>query len=174
MKWRLSIPATVSITGRQERRWFDSRKEAQAEVDRLKLHQKQVGSSAKLLDASRLLEAADAWLKSYLDLVHQKKVSDLTVSDITVAFAHLPDGNRNSNVHRPLVKWEAAPGEKTKDQIFEEILRFIGRHEEISHQQVQQVLWPPIPSQEEPRELKPVARKVSLQPPCPLSEAAVR
>ena len=30
------------------------------------------------------------WLKGYLDLVHQKKVSDLTVSDITVAFAHLP------------------------------------------------------------------------------------
>jgi integrase len=59
--WRLSIPATVSITGKQAKRWFDSRKQALAEVDRLRKHQQQVGSSAKLLDAGRIIEAADAW-----------------------------------------------------------------------------------------------------------------
>ena len=59
--WRLSIPATVSVTGKQAKRWFDSRKQALAEVDRLKKHQQQVGSSAKLLDAGRIIEAADAW-----------------------------------------------------------------------------------------------------------------
>ena len=36
-------------------------------------------------------------------------------------------------LHRLLVKWEVTPGEKTKDQIFAEILSFIGRHEETSH-----------------------------------------
>ena len=159
--WRLSIPASVSITGKQVRRWFDSRKQALAEVDRLKKHQEQVGSSAKLLDAGRIIEAADCWtaldkafqsqpappgslkrivlleikvmeqraksitlaelfedydlklqrthksdnyrrgfvwLKGYFDLVIDKRVSDLTETDITIAFAHLPDGNRNFNL----------------------------------------------------------------------------
>ena len=173
--WRLSVPASVSLTGKQVRRWFGSRKAALAEVDRLKKNQQQVGSSAKLLDAGRIIEAADAWnlldkafqsdpappgslrrivqqeikvmqqraksislaelfedydlklrrthksdnyrrqfvwLKGYLDLVHQKKVSDLTETDITVAFAHLPDGNRNSNLRllRALLNYAVAKG----------------------------------------------------------------
>jgi hypothetical protein len=175
LMWRLSIPASVSVTGRRTKKWFDSRKQALAEVDRLKKHQQQVGSSAKLLDAGRIIEASDCWteldnafqsqpappgslkrivlqeikvmrqrqasitlaelfedydlklqrthksdnyrrgfvwLKGYLDLVHQKKVSDLTVSDITIAFAHLPDGNRNSNLRllRALLNYAVRKG----------------------------------------------------------------
>jgi integrase len=178
LMWRLSVPASVSITGKQVRRWFDSKTKALAEVDRLKKHQKQVGSSAKLLDAGRIIEASDCWneldkafqsfqsqstppgtlrrivqqeikvmqeraksitlaelfedydlklrrthksdnyrrqfvwLKGYLDLVHHKKISDLTETDITVAFAHLPDGNRNSNLRllRALLNYAVQKG----------------------------------------------------------------
>jgi hypothetical protein len=41
--WRLSIPASVSITGTQVRRWFDSKAKALAEADRLKKHRKEFG-----------------------------------------------------------------------------------------------------------------------------------
>jgi integrase len=203
LMWRLSIPATVSITGKQAKRWFDSRKKALAEVDRLKQHQKQVGSSAKLLDAGRIIEASDcwneldkafqsrnqtappgtlrrivqqeirlmhqqdksitveqlfssydlklqrthksanyrkqfSWLKGYLDLVHQKKVSDLRLSDITVAFAHLPDGNRNSNLRllRALLNYAVLKG-WTQSNIANQI--------EFVHQPKQDI-QPPLPN----------------------------
>jgi hypothetical protein len=32
LMWRLSIPASVSITGKQVRRWFDSKAKALAEL----------------------------------------------------------------------------------------------------------------------------------------------
>ena len=204
LMWRLTIPATVSITGKQAKRWFDSRKKALAEVDRLKQHQKQVGSSAKLLDAGRIIEASDAWseldkafhqrnqtappgalrrivqqeiklmhqqdksitveqlfssydlklqrthksdnyrkqfvwLKGYLDLVHQKKVSDLRLSDITVAFAHLPPGNFNSNLRllRALLSYAVQKG-WTQSNLATQI--------EFIHQPKQDI-QPPLPNE---------------------------
>lgn len=60
-KWRLSIPASVSQNGKRQRRWYDSVKDANAAVERFQKHRDEFGNSAKLLDASRLLEAADCW-----------------------------------------------------------------------------------------------------------------
>jgi integrase len=205
LMWRLTIPATVSISGKQAKRWFDSRKKALAEVDRLKQHQKQVGSSAKLLDAGRIIEASDcfteldkifqslqsqptppgtlkrivlqeiklmqqraksisveqlfssydlklqrthksdnyrkqfSWLKGYLDLVHRKKVSDLKLSDITVAFAHLPDGNRNSNLRllRALLNYAVLKGWTESN---------IGNQIEFVHQPKTDI-QPPLPNE---------------------------
>ena len=222
--WRLTIPATVSITGKQAKRWFGSRKKALAEVDRLKKHQQQVGSSARLLDAGRIIEASDCWteldkdfqslqsqptppgtllrivqkeirlmqqraksitleklfesydlklqrthksdnyrkqfvwLKGYLDLVHQKKVSDLTVSDITVAFAHLPDGNRNSNLRllRALLNYAVLKG-WTQSNVANQL--------EFIHKPKQDI-QPPLPNEVVQRMLdEAAANDLSILPP---------
>jgi hypothetical protein len=202
--WRLSIPASVSITGKQVRRWFDSKTKALTEVKRLTEHQKQVGSSAKLLDAARIIEASDCWdeldkafqslqsqptppgtlkrivqqeiklmqqraksisldqlfssynekllrmhrtdnyreqyrwLKGYFDWTIDKRVSDLTVSDINVAFSHLPAGNRNSNTRllRALLSW-AVKNEWAKSNVASQI--------EFIHQPKQDI-QPPLPN----------------------------
>jgi hypothetical protein len=57
----LSIPASVSITGKQVRRWFESKTKALAEVDRLKKHQQPNSSMPE--ESSRHRTAGLNWTR---------------------------------------------------------------------------------------------------------------
>ena len=60
-KWRLSISAKISQTGKRQRLWFDSHSLALGAANRIKLQHDQFGYSLRMLPPARLTEATEVW-----------------------------------------------------------------------------------------------------------------
>ena len=60
-KWRLSISAKISPTGKRQRLWFDSHSLALGAANRIKLQHDQFGYSLRMLHPARLTEATEVF-----------------------------------------------------------------------------------------------------------------
>lgn len=158
--WKLNIPASISASGKRERKYFEHHHEALAEAEKIRTVRRDYGSSFNMLPANRHNEAVECWklldgfyggeapwgslrriviaevnrrkaqaksitlsalfddylaklkktgrsenylkqfkwLRGYMDMWTDTKVSDITPGNIKFSLQKLPSGNFNSNL----------------------------------------------------------------------------